>query len=56
MLNCYDVKPNKPYKPNNEKARQNIIYRGAMCWNEMSALDRNKNFNDFQTKIRCDKL
>ena len=46
----------KTYKPNNEKARQNIIYRGAICWNEMSALDRNKNFNDFKTKIRCDKL
>ena len=46
----------KTYKPNNEKARQNVIYRGAMCWNKMSAEDRNKNFNDFKAKIRCDLL
>ena len=46
----------KTYKPNNEKARQNVIYRGAMCWNELSFLDRNKNFNDFKTKIGRDKL
>ena len=46
----------KTYKPNNEKASHNVIYRGAMCWNEISVLDRNKNLNDFKTKIRCDKL
>ena len=46
----------KTYKPNNEKARQNVIYRGAMCWNKMSAIDRNKNFSDFKVKIRCDQL
>ena len=33
----------KTYKANNEKARQNVIYRGAMCWNEISVLGRNKN-------------
>ena len=46
----------RTYKPNNEKARQNVMYRGASTWNALPFIDRNTNFNDFKTKIRRDKL
>ena len=46
----------KTYKPNNEKARQNVLYRGANAWNSLPSLDRNLNFNDFKAKIKRDKL
>ena len=29
------------YKPNNEKARKNVIYRGAIEWNSLLADTRN---------------
>ena len=36
------------YKPNNEKARNNILYRGAIEWNILPADVRNLNFTDFK--------
>ena len=38
------------YKPNNEKARANIIYRGAIEWNKLPAIERNLNCDDFKKK------
>ena len=37
------------YKPNNEKSRNNIIYKGAIEWNNLPANVRNLNFNDFKS-------
>ena len=42
----------KTYKPNNEKARQNILYRGACLWNEQPANDRNLDFKAFKSKLK----
>ena len=36
------------YKPNNEKARNNVLYKGAMKWNELAANDRNLDFKSFK--------
>ena len=36
------------YKPNNEKARSSVFYRGAIKWNETSAKNRNLSFKDFK--------
>ena len=44
------------YKPNNEKAKQNVLYRGANRWNALPSSDRNLNFNDFKLKIRREIL
>ena len=41
----------KTYKPNNEKARQNILYRGASLWNELPSNDRNLDFKTFKTNM-----
>ena len=41
----------KTYKPNNERARLNIMYRGACLWNKQSADVRNLEFRDFKSKI-----
>ena len=46
----------KTYKPNNEKARQNIIYRGANAWNILPSYVRNYDFNDFKNKLKRDML
>ena len=46
----------KTYKPNNEKARQNVLYTGAIVWNLLPSLDRNLNFNNFSTKIKRDRF
>ena len=35
------------YKPNNEKARMNVLYRGAQLWNGLPANKRNMSFKDF---------
>ena len=35
-------------KPNNEKARASVFYRGAIKWNENNANNRNLSFNDFK--------
>ena len=40
----------KTYKPNNEKARANIIYRGAIKWNNLPASERNLNCDDLKKK------
>ena len=40
------------YIPKNEKARQNVIYRGAIEWNKIPANIRNLEFNEFKTVQR----
>ena len=42
-------------KPNNEKVKQNVIYRGAMIWNTLPATDRNLPFNCFKSKLKHDQ-
>ena len=39
-------------KPNNEKVKQNVLYRGAILWNGLPAHDRNMTFNDFKTNLK----
>ena len=41
----------KTYKPNNEKARLNVLYRGAIAWNELSANERNMEFKEFKAML-----
>ena len=36
------------YKPNNQKARLNVLYRGALAWNSLPASERNLDFNEFK--------
>ena len=36
------------YKPNNEKAKLSVLYRGATVWNNISANDRNLPFDEFK--------
>ena len=36
------------YKPNNEKVRKNVIYRGAINWNAQSANVRNLDIREFK--------
>ena len=38
-------------KPNNEKVKQNILYRGAISWNSLPAHDRNKTFKDLKNSL-----
>ena len=45
----------KLYKPNNEKAKQNMLYRGASKWNALLAETRNKDSNSFSTWLKCDR-
>ena len=45
----------KLYKPNNEKAKQNILYRGATNWNALPAVNRNKNSKLFATWLKGDR-
>ena len=40
------------YKPNNEIARANIIYRGAIEWNNLPAIERNLNCDEFEKKLK----
>ena len=44
------------YKPNNEKAKQNMLYRGASAWNVLPSFDRNLNFDDFKLKVKREIL
>ena len=37
------------YKPNNEKAKCNVIYKGAIKWNKLNSISRNLDFSDFKT-------
>ena len=46
----------KVCKPNNEKAKQNVLYRGAMLWNGLPAIDRNKSFKDFKNSLQLGQL
>ena len=39
-------------KPNNEKVKQNVFYRGALAWNGLPALDRNKSFKDLKNSLQ----
>ena len=43
------------YKPNNEKAKQNILYRGAISWNALLAEHRNTELNAFASWIKHDR-
>ena len=36
------------YKPNNERARLNTFYRGAIAWNQLPAKERNMEFKEFK--------
>ena len=38
----------KTYKPDNEKARLSVFYRGANSWNALRADTRNMSFIDFK--------
>ena len=42
----------KLYKPANEKARLNLMYRGAILWNDLHAKTRNSNFTDFKNLLK----
>ena len=39
----------RTYKPNNEKARLSVFYRGATIWNGTNADTRNLAFKDFKS-------
>ena len=43
------------YKPNNEKAKANVLYRGAIEWNAMGAELRNLDCEQFK-KFQKQKL
>ena len=43
------------YKPNNEKARLNVLYRGAIAWNNLPAYERKMNFKEFK-KVKTKSL
>ena len=43
------------YKPSNEKAKQNVLYRGATEWNKLSTKERNLNINEFK-KLQKNQL
>ena len=36
------------YKPNNEKSKANVLYRGAIEWNAIGADIRNLDYNHFK--------
>ena len=36
------------YKPNNEKTRSNVLYRGAIEWNKLTDNNRNLDHDDFK--------
>ena len=36
------------YKPNNERARLNVFYRGAVSWNLLPSNERNMEFKEFK--------
>ena len=38
------------YKPNNERVKLNVFYRGAIAWNSLSASERNLEFKKFKTE------
>ena len=46
----------KLYKPNNEKSKQNILYRGAILWNDLTAENRKKDFTNFKAWLKGDRF
>ena len=40
------------YKPNNERVRQNILYRGAIEWNNLPSNVRNLEPNEFKPRLK----
>ena len=46
----------KTYKPNNEKVKQNVMYRGAITWNALPANDRNETFVKFKSKLKREQF
>ena len=38
-------------KPNNEKVKQNVSYRGALAWNGLPEQDRNNSFKDLKNSL-----
>ena len=46
----------KTYKPDNEKSKQNVLYRGAIAWNALPSYDRNKTFTEFKSKLKHDQF
>ena len=46
----------KAYKPNSEKARLNVFYRGALLWNALPAADRKLDFKTFKNKLKRDQF
>ena len=36
------------YKPNNEKSKANVFYRGAIAWNAIGAVYRNMDYEHFK--------
>ena len=54
-LTRYDAPILTTYFPNNESFRQNILYQGAIAWNELTVEDRSIDthlkFKNFQKKI-----
>ena len=44
----YDASVSNTYKPNNEKVKLNVLYRGVLSWNMLDADVRNLSFNEFK--------
>ena len=44
------------YKPSNEKARLNVMYRGALLWNGLPAEKRNMEYKDFKNCLKNELL
>ena len=40
------------YKPSNERARMNVLYRGALLWNNLPAEKRNMEFKAFKVWLK----
>ena len=43
-------------KPNNEKAKQNVLYRGAIAWNGQPGCDRNKTYKDLKNSLHLKRF
>ena len=41
------------YKPNNEKARKNVINRVAIEWNALTAYTRNMDLKEYKKLLNC---
>ena len=45
----------KLYKPNNEKVKQNLLYRGAISWNALAPVHRNKELANFTSWLKGER-